>query len=104
MPNRAPKFECSPLMGVYRFRHKIGGRTAWYSVNALGDIADLRVVRDDETEAAVVDSLAKAIGLKVSSLTLVRDLSSESVQAERALLVHAARAQRSVVPLQFPRR
>lgn len=92
MPNRAPKFECSPLMGVYRFRHKIGGRTAWYSINAAGDYVDFRVMCDGDDQAVVVMELAKGIGLAPGRLTLVGDLSSPSARAPRSLLTRVAPA------------
>lgn len=61
MPSRVsprPTVAPSPKQGVYRFREKVDGCAAWYSVNAAGDMADFRVVRPGMSEAAAVAELA----------------------------------------------
>jgi hypothetical protein len=61
MPSRVsprPIAAPSPKQGVYRFREKVDGCAAWYSVDAAGNMADFRVVRPGTSEAATVAELA----------------------------------------------
>jgi hypothetical protein len=39
----------SPHQGVYRFRHQIDGRNAWYAIDETGVIADFRISNDEGT-------------------------------------------------------
>lgn len=95
----APKFEPSPLMGVYRFREKVGGCNAWYAVNCLGHIADFRVVRKGESEKRVVGDLVRLVYGQWGpgpSLTLIHTHRASSAQL--SLLRRSLRAPQSPQP------
>ena len=47
------------LRGVYRFRHRVGGCPAWYSLDDDGDVLDFEVVRPGMSEADVVSRQAE---------------------------------------------
>lgn len=53
--------DVSPQMGVYRFRRKIDGRTAWYAIDAAGEMAGLEVTPLGVKDSATVDLLARRV-------------------------------------------
>jgi len=78
MSARVPEHsECSPLMGVYRLRRTIGGRPAWYAIDASGEIANFVVDDDDASEAAIVRELATLVyrhRMRILTLVCSEDL------------------------------
>lgn len=55
-PNAAPS-----LRGIYRYRHKVDGKSVWYGLNDEGQIIRARGVQPHETEANVVAWIADAV-------------------------------------------
>lgn len=96
----SPKFQPSPLMGVYRFREKVGGCNAWYAVDCLGHIADFQVVRSGFSEAQIVDDLSVRVYGKRPALTLIHSRRASSFLP--ALLARGVRARPSERPAPAP--
>lgn len=103
---RSPRFEPSPLRGVYRFRERIGGCPAWYAINCLGEFAELRVVRSGMDEKQVVAELVRLVYGERGpgpNLTLVHDVPASS-SPQRTVIVHAARVPQRAAPAAPPAR
>lgn len=104
--HRQPRPEPSPLLGVYRFREKIGGCNAWYAVNWLGHMVDFVVVRDGMSERETVDDLIRRVygeNGPTPQLTLVHDRPASS-SPQRSLLARAVRVPQRAAPAPFPAR
>jgi hypothetical protein len=82
------------LDGIYRYRHLIAGRPAWYCMNATGEILGFRVVGDDEAEVEVVADLIVALrgpAARTPALRLINGRGSASGPSLASLVSLAAR-------------
>lgn len=95
----------SEVEGVYRYRKPVGGRTAWYAMNAAAEMIDFRIVDQQESEVSVVADLIVALrgeDARKPFLKLISSRHSASASISPALLSrifqHRLLATRAVPP------